>query len=143
MIKNKKAYYDYFIIEEFVAGIQLVGSEIKSIRKGKASISESFCVFTDGELFLMNSNVQHYEFANQFNHDTKRPKKLLLTKKELKKLQTKITEKGLTIIPLKMFVNDKGLCKVVIGLSKGKKLYDKRETIRKKDIERDIERYSK
>jgi len=141
MIKNKKAYFEYFIEDEIIAGIQLVGSEIKSIRKGKASLSESFCAFTGKELFLVNCHIDEYEFANQFNHDPKRPKKLLITKKELKKLKTKITEKGLTIIPLNMFVNKQGLCKVTICVAKGKKLFDKRNTIKDRDVKRDMERY--
>jgi SsrA-binding protein len=141
MIKNKKAYFEYFIEDEIVVGIQLVGSEIKSIRKGKASLSESFCAFTGNELYLVNCHIEEYEFANQFNHDPKRPKKLLLTKKEIKKLKIKIKEKGLTIIPLKMFINDNGLCKVTICVAKGKKLFDKRNTIKDRDVKRDMERY--
>lgn len=129
MIKNKKAYFEYFIEDEIIVGIQLVGSEIKSIRKGKASLSESFCAFTGNELYLINCHIDEYEFANQFNHDPKRPKKLLLTKKELKKLKVKIKEKGLTIIPLNMFINDNGFCKVTICVAKGKKLYDKKNSI--------------
>jgi SsrA-binding protein len=140
MIKNKKAYYEFFIEDEIIAGIQLVGSEIKSIRKGKASLSESFCSFTGNELYLVNCHIDEYEFANQFNHDPKRPKKLLLTKKELKKFKIKIKEKGLTIIPLNMFVNKQGLCKVTICVAKGKKLYDRRESIKEKDIKRDLDR---
>lgn len=140
MIKNKKAYYEYFIEDEIVAGIVLLGSEIKSIRKGKASIVESFCAFTNDELFLLNSNVEEYEFANQFNHDPRRPKKLLLNKREIKKLKAKVKIKGLTIIPLNMFINKEGRCKVTIGVAKGKKLYDKRESLYKKDQERRIDR---
>jgi SsrA-binding protein len=140
MIKNKKAYYEYFIEDEIIAGIQLVGSEIKSIRKGKASLSESFCAFTGKELFLVNCHIEEYEFANQFNHDPKRLKKLLITKKELKKLKSKITEKGLTIIPLNMFINDNGLCKVTICVAKGKKLYDKRNSIAEREEKIKIKR---
>lgn len=141
IIKNKKAFYEYFVEEEYVAGIQLVGSEIKSIRKGKANLSDSFCSFTDNELFLVNAHIEEYEFANQFNHDPKRQKKLLLTKKELKKLKVKITEKGLTIVPLNMFINKQGLCKITICVAKGKHLYDKRSSIKDADIKRDLERY--
>lgn len=140
IIKNKKAYYEYFILDEFVTGICLVGSEIKSIREGKASISESFCSFTNKELFLVNCHINEYKFANQFNHDPKRPKKLLLTKKELKKIKNKIAEKGLTLIPLNMFINKDGLCKVTICIAKGKKLFDKKESIKEKDIKRDLDR---
>lgn len=140
IIKNKKAYYEYFILDEYICGVQLVGSEIKSIREGKASISESFCSFTGKELFLVNCHINEYKFANQFNHDPKRPKKLLLTKKELKKIKRKITEKGLTLIPLNMFINKEGLCKVTICIAKGKKLYDKKQSIKEKDIKRDLDR---
>lgn len=140
MIKNKKAYFEYFIEDEIVVGIQLVGSEIKSIRKGNASLSESFCAFTGNELYLVNCHIEEYEFANQFNHDPKRPKKLLLTKKEIKKLKIKIKEKGLTIIPLKMFINDNGLCKVTICVAKGKKLFDKRNSIAEREEKIKIKR---
>lgn len=140
IIKNRKAYYEYFVETEYVAGIQLVGSEIKSIKNGKANLSESFCSFNDDELFLVNSYIEEYEFANQFNHDPKRPKKLLLTKKELKKLKVKIVEKGLTIIPLNMFINKQGLCKVTICVARGKHMYDKRETIKTREVKRDLER---
>lgn len=140
IIKNRKAYYEYFVETEYVAGIQLVGSEIKSIKNGKANLSESFCSFNNDELFLVNSYIEEYEFANQFNHDPKRPKKLLLTKKELKKLKVKIVEKGLTIIPLNMFINKQGLCKVTICVARGKHMYDKRETIKTREVKRDLER---
>lgn len=140
IIKNRKAYYEYFVETEYVAGIKLVGSEIKSIRNGKANLSDSFCSFNGDELFLINSYIEEYEFANQFNHDPNRPKKLLLTKKELKKLKIKIVEKGLTIIPLNMFINKNGLCKVTICVARGKHLYDKRETIKTRDVKRDLER---
>jgi SsrA-binding protein len=140
MIKNRKAYYEYFVENEYVAGIKLVGSEIKSIRSGKANLSDSFCSFNGDELFLINSYIEEYEFANQFNHDPNRPKKLLLTKKELKKLKVKITEKGLTIIPLNMFINKQGLCKVTICVARGKHMYDKRETIKTREVKRDLER---
>ncbi len=112
IIKNKKASYEYFLLEEFTAGIVLVGTEIKSIRLGKASLVDSFCSFKDNELFINNMHITEYEFGNNFNHETKRPRKLLLTKKELRKIKKKITEKGLTIIPVNMFINKDGLCKL-------------------------------
>ena len=129
MIKNKKAYYEYFLLEEFVAGIVIVGTEIKSIRDGKVSLVDSYCAFTGDELFLLNSHIAEYEFGNNFNHEPKRPRKLLLTKKELRKIKRKITEKGLTIIPVNMFINKKGFCKVTISIAKGRKLYDKKQFI--------------
>lgn len=141
LIKNKKAYYEYFLLDDYVAGIQLFGTEIKSIREGKASLVDSFCSFSGDELFLNNSHISEYKFGNQFNHEPKRPRKLLLTKKELKKIKRKIAEKGLTIIPVNMFINKHGFCKVTISIAKGKKLYDKRETLKAKDIKRDLERY--
>lgn len=140
IIKNKKASYEYFLLEDFVCGIVLVGTEIKSIRAAKASLVDSYCVFKDNELYLMNSHVSEYEFGNLNNHIPKRERKLLLTKKELKKIHKKIKEKGLTIIPVNMFVNKQGFCKVTISIAKGKKLYDKVATIKEKDLKRDTDR---
>jgi len=140
IIKNKKANFEYTLLDEYCAGIQLVGSEIKSIRKGKASIVDSFCVFIGGELFLTNAYIAEYEFSNQFNHEPKRNRKLLLNKRELKKIQAKIKEKGLTIVPLNMFINKQGFCKVTIFIAKGKKNFDKKLSIKEKDIKRDTDR---
>lgn len=140
LIKNKKANYEYFLLEEFVCGIVLVGTEIKSIRLGKASLIDSFCAFKGDELFINNMHITEYEFGNNFNHEPKRPRKLLLTKRELKKIRKKITEKGLTIIPVNMFVNKDGLCKLTISIAKGKKLHDKVASIKEKDIKRDTDR---
>ena len=139
-IKNKKASYEYFLLEQFTCGIVLVGTEIKSIREGKVNISDSFCSFTGSELFLVNSHINEYKFGNQFNHIPKRPRKLLLRKQELRKIKRKITEKGLTIVPVNMFINKDGFCKINIAIAKGKKLYDKKESIKEKDIKRDLER---
>ena len=139
-IKNKKASYEYFLLEEMTAGIQLVGTEIKSIRKGDVNIADSFCAFTGNELFLVNAHIKEYKFGNQFNHEPRRPRKLLLKKQELKKIRRKITEKGLTIVPISMFINKEGFCKVNISIAKGKKMYDKRESIRDRDVKRDLER---
>ena len=139
-IKNKKASYQYFLMDKYVAGIQLTGTEIKSIRDGKVSLAESFCVFIGDELFVRDMHIAEYSLGTHYNHEPKRDRKLLLTRRELKKLQTKIQEKGFTIIPTHMFINDRGLAKIEIAVAKGKHLYDKREDIKKKDIKRDIER---
>ena len=140
-IKNKKAYFEYFLLEEFDAGIQLTGTEIKSIREGKASFVDSFCSFVNGELFVRNLHISEYSLGTHYNHDPKRDRKLLLTARELKKLETKTKEKGLTIIPFLLYINDKGLAKLKIALAKGKHSYDKRETLKKKDIKREIDRH--
>ena len=143
-IKNKKAKFQYEILDKYTAGIQLVGTEIKSIREGKASIAESFCEFNDhGELFVINMTIQEYSHASHFNHKPKTERKLLLQKKELKKLRKEVTNTGLTIIPLRMFINDRGFAKLVIALCKGKKLYDKREDIKKRDTKRQLDRVKK
>lgn len=142
-IKNKRAYFDYEILEKFVAGIQLAGTEIKSVRNSKASIVESYCRFSQNELYVVNMNISEYDFGNINNHEARRDRKLLLTKKELDKLQKKTKESGLTIIPLKMFINDRGLAKMEIALAKGKKTYDKRETLKQKDARRDMDRAMK
>ena len=143
-IKNKKAKFQYEILDKYTAGIQLVGTEIKSIREGKASITESFCEFNDhGELFVINMTIQEYSHASHFNHKPKTERKLLLQKKELKKLRKEVTNTGLTIIPLRMFINDRGFAKLVIALCKGKKLYDKREDIKKRDTKRQLDRVKK
>lgn len=139
-IKNKKASYQYFLVEEFTAGIQLTGTEIKSIRLGKASIAEAFCAFKGNELFVKDMHIAIYTEGNIYNHEPKRDRKLLLTRRELKKLQTKVNEKGFTIIPTLLYVNEKGLAKLDIALAKGKHFYDKRESIKRKDIKRDLER---
>jgi SsrA-binding protein len=139
-IKNKKAYFEYFLLEEFEAGIVLTGTEIKSIREGKASFVDSFCAFSNGELFVKNLHISEYTLGTHYNHDPKRDRKLLLNRRELKKLEIKTREKGLTIIPFLLFINEKGLAKLKIALAKGKHSYDKRETLKNKDIKREIER---
>jgi SsrA-binding protein len=139
-IKNKKAYYEYLIIDKYTAGLQLTGTEIKSIRLGKVSLSDSYCSFKGDELFVINMHIAEYAFGTHYNHEPKRDRKLLLTKRELKKLTIKVKEKGFTIIPTFLFVNDKGLAKIEIAVAKGKKLYDKRETLKTKDSIREIER---
>jgi SsrA-binding protein len=139
-IKNKKAFFEYEIIESFTAGIQLQGTEIKSIREGKAGLVDSYCQFASGELYVKNMHIAEYFFGNLLNHESKRERKLLLQRKELKKLERKVKETGLTIIPLKLFINEKGFAKLEIGLSKGKKIYDKRESLKQGDAKRDIDR---
>ncbi|HPE86127.1 MAG: SsrA-binding protein SmpB [Bacteroidia bacterium] len=139
-IKNKKAFYQYFILDRFTAGIVLTGTEIKSIRGGKANLSDAYCQFREGELFVFGLHISEYTFGTYNNHDPKRPRKLLLNRRELKKIFTNIHEKGLTIIPLYLFINEKGLAKIEISIAKGKKLYDKRETLKAKDTKREIER---
>lgn len=143
-IKNKKARFEYELLEEYTAGIVLSGTEIKSIRNSKASIAESFCEFNDrGELFTVNMHIEEYAFGTRFNHSPKAQRKLLLNKKELKKLQREVQNTGLTIVPLRLFINEKGFAKLRIALAKGKKLYDKRETIKDRDNKRDLDRIKK
>ena len=139
-IKNKKAYFEYFLLEEYTAGIQLTGTEIKSIREGKVSFVDSFCSFKDNELFVHNLHIAEYSMGTHYNHDPKRDRKLLLTARELRKLLNKTKEKGLTIIPVLLFINEKGYAKLTISLAKGKHSYDKRETIKKKDVQREMDR---
>ncbi|PKH68422.1 SsrA-binding protein [Flavobacterium sp. ALD4] len=142
-ILNKRARYDYEIIEKFTAGIVLAGTEIKSIRLGKANITESFCEFSGTELFAINTYIEEYTFGNQFNHKARSERKLLLNKKELKSLARSVQAKGLTIIPLKLFTNEKGMAKLEIGLCRGKKTYDKRESLKEQDTKRDLARIKK
>lgn len=143
-IQNKKARFQYEILDKYTAGIVLTGTEIKSIRSSKASIAESFCEFNEnGELFVINMTIQEYAFGNYYNHRPKAERKLLLNKKELKKLNKEVQNTGLTIIPLRLFINEKGYAKLVIALAKGKKLYDKRETIKDRDNKRDLDRIKK
>jgi SsrA-binding protein len=136
-IINKKAKFEYEFIQTEIAGISLKGSEVKSIRGGKASISEGYCYFNNGELFVKGMNISDYGYGS--SHDTTRDRKLLLKRKELNNLENQLTN-GLTIIPYRLFLNDKGLIKMEIALARGKKLYDKRETIKNRDIERDMKR---
>ena len=143
-IKNRKVTFEYELIETFVAGIQLVGTEIKSIRGGKVNMGESYCQFNfSNELYVINLHISEYEYGTHNNHEARRDRKLLLNKKELEKLQKKVRESGLTIVPVKMFVNERGLAKIVIALAKGKKTYDKRESLKLKDAKRDMDRMRK
>jgi len=143
-ITNKKAKFEYEILDKYNAGIVLTGSEIKSIRLGKASIAESFCEFNDSvELFIVNMTVENYSFSSIFNQSPKSTRKLLLNKKELLKLNKIVKNSGLTIIPLKLYLSDKGLAKIEIALAKGKKLYDKRQTMIDRDNKRNLDRIKK
>jgi SsrA-binding protein len=137
-IKNRKASYEYSFLDTYVAGIQLVGVEIKSIRNGRVNLSESYCVFQKGELYLKNAHISPYENAGYVKVDPLRDRKLLLNKNELRKLSEGISRKGLTIVPTKMFINDRGLCKVEICLCQGKKNYDKRESLKEKDMKKRV-----
>jgi len=140
-IRNKKAGYEYFLLEQFTAGLVLTGTEIKSVREGKANLTDSYCAFDNGEIFVLNMHISEYKYGNQFNHEPKRPRKLLLTKREMRKLLTKLKDKGITIIPVELFINEEGYAKLTIAIAKGKKLYDKRETLKSKDQQREIDRH--
>ena len=143
-IINKKAKFEYQLLDQYKAGIVLTGTEIKSIRLSKASISESFCEFNDNnELFIINMFIDEYEFGNHHNHKTKSQRKLLLNKKELRKLNKDVKNTGLTIVPLKVFINDKGFAKVLISLAKGKKTFDKRQVIKDRESKIQLDRLKK
>ena len=140
-IRNKRASHEYFLIQEVTAGIQLTGTEIKSIREGTASIVAGYCTYTNGELFVRNMHIAEYSYGTHYNHEPKRDRKLLLTKRELKKLLIKVKERGFTIIPILLFINERGLAKLTIALARGKHSYDKRETLKQKDHQREMERH--
>ena len=139
-ISNRKAYHDYFFEAKYIAGLVLAGTEIKSLRNGKASFVDSYCYFNDGELFVKSLHISEYSYGTYNNHEPLQERKLLLNKRELRKLEAKTTEKGYSIIPLKIFLTEKGFFKMEIGLGKGKKIYDKRETIKERETDRDIKR---
>ena len=136
--KNKKAFFNYEILETYEAGIALLGTEVKSVREGRISLKESYAEVKDGEVFLIHCHISPYEAANRFNHDPLRERKLLLHKREIKRLSGKIREKGLTLVPTKVLINEKGRVKVEIGLAKGKRAYQKRDTIRERDRDREM-----
>ena len=138
LIKNRKAFFNYEILDKYIAGLVLLGTEIKSIRNGSVTLSNSFCVIENDELFVKGMNISEYSFGNLNNHETDRVRKLLLSNKEIKQIKKKVFEKKLSIIPTKLFVNDRGFAKIEIGLGKGKKTHDKREEIKKRDTERNI-----
>ncbi len=142
-MNNRQAYFNYYIEDKYVAGIVLLGTEVKSIRDGKVSFNDAFCLFDDGELWVRGLYIAEYTHGTSNNHIAVHDRKLLLQKRELKKIQSKLKEKGYTVVPLRVFFTDKNLAKVEIGLGKGKKLHDKRETIKSRDVEREIKRYIK
>ena len=142
-IKNKRAYFNYEILEEYVAGIVLAGTEIKSLRLGKASLVDCYCYFANHELFIRGMNIAEYDWGNLNNHAPRRDRKLLLTGRELTKLERASQDKGVTIVGLRMFINDRGFAKVVIGLARGKHEYDKRETIKARDTKRELDTIKK
>ncbi|WP_435254815.1 SsrA-binding protein SmpB [Tenacibaculum sp. A30] len=143
-IQNKKARFEYEILDKYTAGIQLTGTEIKSIRQSKARITESFCEFNDeGELFVVNMYIEEYAFGHHYNHKPKSERRLLLNKRELKKLEKEVESKGNTIVPLRLFINENGWAKLEIALAKGKKTHDKRNTIKDRDTKRDLARIKK
>ena len=142
-IRNKKASHDYEFLEKFIAGIKLTGTEIKSIRAGKATLTDSFCLFKDGELYIKGMHIAEYWWGNLNNHDPLRERKMLLTRRELRKIERKVKETGLTIIVTRVFLNEKGLAKAEIAIARGKKEYDKRETLKRRDTERELDRIRK
>lgn len=142
-IKNKKASFEYEFLERYTAGIKLTGTEIKSIRAGKANLVDAYCYFEKGELYVKGLHIAEYEWGNLNNHDPRRVRKLLLTRKELNKLFRRSQEKGLTIIAYRLWINDRGWAKLDIALARGKKQYDKREDIKKKDLQREMDRHFK
>jgi len=142
-IKNRSAFHEYFFDNKYVAGVVLSGTEVKSLREGKASFNDSYCIIHKGEMWLKSLHIAEYSHGTTNNHDPIRDRKLLLQKREISKIEGKLKEKGYTLIPLRIFFNEKNLIKVEIGLGKGKKLHDKRETIKKRDVEREMKRFIK
>lgn len=140
-IKNRSAYYEYFIDNKYVAGIVLTGTEVKSLREGKASFNDSYCIIHKGEVWLKSFHIAEYSHGTDNNHEPLRDRKLLLQKREIRKIESKLKEKGYTLIPLRIFFNEKNLIKIDIGLAKGKKLHDKRESIKRREMEREIKRH--
>ena len=142
-IKNRAAFHEYFFDNKYVTGVVLVGTEVKSLREGKASFNDSYCIIHKGEIWLKSLHIAEYSHGTSNNHDPLRDRKLLLQKREISKIEGKLKEKGYTLVPLRIFFNEKNLIKVEIGLGKGKKLHDKRETIKKRDVEREMKRFIK
>ncbi len=142
-IKNKKAYFEYHIHDKFIAGIQLLGTEIKSIREGKANLNDSFCAFLNDRLYVRNMHIAEYSHGSFYNHEAKRDRALLLNKKELKKLRDKSEEKGFTIVPIQLFIGERGFAKLEIGLAQGKKDFDKRETLKERESKIELDRAMK
>lgn len=142
-IRNKQAYFEFHILEKFTSGVKLLGTEIKSIREGKANINDAFCTFLDEHLYVRNMHIAEYSHGSFYNHESKRDRILLLTKKEIKKLKTRVQEKGFTIVPLALFISDRGFAKLEIGLAQGKKVFDKRETLKERDVKMEMDRAMK
>jgi SsrA-binding protein len=139
-IRNRSAYYEYFIDDKYDAGMVLTGTEVKSLRSGKVSFNDAYCLFEKGELFVKSLHISEYAYGTYANHNPLRDRKLLLNKKELRKIEAKVKEKGFTIIPLRIYFSEGGKAKIEIGLARGKKLHDKRESIKQKDVERELKR---
>ncbi len=139
-ISNRRAGFEYSFLEKYVAGIVLTGTEIKSIREGKVNLQDAYCLLLDNELFIRNLHISPYTEGTHYNHEPLRDRKLLLTRRELRKLASNLKDQGLTVIPIRIFSSDRGLAKIEIALAKGKKLYDKRETIKERDVKRDSDR---
>ncbi|HRE51257.1 MAG TPA: SsrA-binding protein SmpB [Flavitalea sp.] len=142
-IRNRSAYFEFFIEDKYVAGLALTGTEVKSLRAGRASFNDSYCYFHKGELWIKSLHIAEYSHGTANNHNPLRERKLLLHKKELRKIEARIKEKGYTLVPLRIFFSEKGLAKMEVGLGKGKKIYDKRETIKQRDSEREMKRFLK
>ncbi|KGE88932.1 MAG: SsrA-binding protein SmpB [Phaeodactylibacter xiamenensis] len=142
-IINRKAGFEYRFLDTFEAGIMLHGTEVKSIRKGNANLRDAYCFFRKGELYIKSLFIAEYEHGNMFNHESRRTRKLLLKRRELGKLEKQLKEKGLTIVPIRLYINERGLAKLEIALAQGKKVYDKRESIKQKDVNRDLDRIKK
>lgn len=142
-IKNRSAFHEYFIDDKWVAGMVLTGTEVKSLRAGRASFNDSYCIIHKGEMWLKSLHIAEYSHGTVNNHDPVRDRKLLLQKREIRRIESKLKEKGYTLIPLRIFFNEKNFLKIEIGLAKGKKLHDKRETIKKRDVEREMKRFTR
>ncbi|MFM2135945.1 MAG: hypothetical protein RL021_1345 [Bacteroidota bacterium] len=140
VIKNRKAVYDFHLLQSFTAGIVLTGSEVKSLRAGEANLGDAFCTVENDELFIRNLYIKEFAQASHYNHDPRRVRKLLLTRHEIRKIAVKLKEKGITLIPLRLFFSEQGYAKIEIALAKGKKTYDKREDVKKRDVERELRR---
>lgn len=140
-LKNRQVFHEYFIDTKYEAGMVLLGTEVKSIRAGKVSFNDSYCIIHDGEVWVKSLHIAEYSHGTVNNHDPLRERKLLLQKREIRKIESKLKEKGYTLVPLRIFFNEKSLVKIEIGLARGKKLHDKRETLKKKDVEREMKRY--
>ncbi|MEI7801018.1 MAG: SsrA-binding protein SmpB [Bacteroidota bacterium] len=143
VINNKRALFEYEVMDKYIAGIMLTGTEVKSLREGKANMGDAFCDFRKNDLWVRHLNISEYSNGSHFNHDPMRPRKLLLKKKEIEKLQTKVKERGLTIVPISLFFSERGFAKLEIGLVRGKKLHDKRDSIKQKESKRDLDRQLK